>query len=166
MPARLHGRIEELEKLVVSLKNGSNTGAGEIQTCNDNPNATHGLQPSNEHDRYGGSMSRDQLQVPDNLGHLSLENAGMTYVDSSHWSTILEKVQVQNPLYIRTNADGARLRSSKRILRMSVVEMNSMAQRDKSKSLEDQSFCSEATTVSQKKKYYQHSHQDRLLIDW
>ena len=92
-PVSLHGRVVELETLVISLKNGPNSGSHIVnQARNVNPNITHISQTSNEHDTDGDPISQDLPQPSDNLGRISLENAGMSYVESAHWSAILEKV--------------------------------------------------------------------------
>ena len=89
----LRGRIVELETLVISWKNGPNAGSHIVnQARNVNSNVTHVLQTSSEHDTDTDPISRDPPQPSDNLGRISLENTGTNYVESAHWSAILEKV--------------------------------------------------------------------------
>jgi hypothetical protein len=68
---RAQEKIGQLEKMVMSLMNGKEG------------------QPL-----VAQSLPSDPSQLPDSFGRISLENAQTNYVESSHWTAVLDGVCV------------------------------------------------------------------------
>ncbi|PTU24595.1 hypothetical protein P175DRAFT_0426375 [Aspergillus ochraceoroseus IBT 24754] len=71
----MHDRVAQLEKLVMSLK--PQTDGKYIRGARKSPSHKH---------------AHDEPQLPQAFGRLSLENTETTYVESSHWTAIIDGI--------------------------------------------------------------------------
>ena len=49
--------------------------------------------PGHMSDREGGRLPEDPSQLSENLGRISLDSSGTSYVEGSHWTAILDGVR-------------------------------------------------------------------------
>ena len=98
----MQNRIRQLESLVVSLMEKSNSG-GSNAASSINGQQVHQQLPrddSNLHngDSSGESIDRDQDAKPDQVigsfGHININETETSYVGGSHWAAVLDNVRL------------------------------------------------------------------------
>lgn len=82
-------RIGQLEKLVVSFMKTT-------KPANDINVATNGLSKIPRSNDAQDVSETAESQLSDSFGRISLENAETTYVESAHWTAILDGVRHLN----------------------------------------------------------------------
>lgn len=91
IPSNVQDRIGELERLVTSLISAANTP---IPDQKDIENPVQTLSPSSVQKE---SLESSQYKIPsrfsDGLGRISLESTETRYVESVHWTAILDGVR-------------------------------------------------------------------------
>lgn len=95
----LPDRISQLESLVTSLMNRTNKPPGEQITpesvSEETPRPTqHDAQPTIDPvpEKKTELYSQSGIPLADNFGRISLEKSETTYVESTHWTAILDEV--------------------------------------------------------------------------
>lgn len=85
--ASAQDRIGQLEGLVLSLMSRSKELAStEVQDVTNNSSPGHLSQCE------GDRLLDDPSQLSEDLGRISLDNSGTSYVEGSHWTAILDGV--------------------------------------------------------------------------
>ncbi|KAK9433076.1 fungal-specific transcription factor domain-containing protein [Lipomyces doorenjongii] len=89
----IHDRIGQLESLVISLMSNANVAKSTYVQSNETHSSTNFLSLVNEHEVDGDKLSEDPpSQFSDSFGRISLENSETTYVESAHWTAILDGI--------------------------------------------------------------------------
>lgn len=96
--AGIQDRIDQLERLVISLMSALNAAKSTDPISTDPISTeTHGLQKLSssvaEHEVDGNMLPQDPSLLSDSFGRISLENAETSYVESAHWTAILDGVR-------------------------------------------------------------------------
>ena len=94
--ASAQARIGQLEGLVLSLMSRPNG-----QASTEMQGVTENSSPGHMSDREGDRLLEDPSQLSENLGRISLDNSGTSYVEGSHWTAILDGVCPSRHLPVR-----------------------------------------------------------------
>jgi hypothetical protein len=85
--ASAQDRISQLEDLVLSLMSRSRG-----QASTEMQDATNDSSPGRMSDRERDRLLADASQLSENLGRITLDDSGTSYVEGSHWTAILDGV--------------------------------------------------------------------------
>ncbi|KAK9244839.1 fungal-specific transcription factor domain-containing protein [Lipomyces tetrasporus] len=89
--ASIQDRIGQLERLVISLMN-----LNAAKPTDQIPANAHGSSklssPVTENGVNGNALPQDPSQLSDSFGRISLENSETSYVESAHWTAILDGI--------------------------------------------------------------------------
>lgn len=92
MPVNIQDRIGQLERLVTSLISTPNSPA---PIAHETRSSIQALSPAiSQQGSDQSSQSKISSRFSDSLGHVSLESTETGYVESIHWTTILDGVSV------------------------------------------------------------------------
>lgn len=88
-PSKIQDRINQLEKLVISLMNTLKTKESESKIESPEPASKFLLGAETRPTNF---EAHSQTPLADTFGRISLENAETSYVGSAHWMAILDGV--------------------------------------------------------------------------
>ncbi len=72
----------------------SNTAESIQQSSTEQALPPNRHQPGRRDEAPGNIVSTDRSQLPESFGRMSLENSETSYVESAHWSAILDGVNL------------------------------------------------------------------------
>ena len=90
--ASIQDRIGQLESLVISLMSTLNVATPTYQLSTETHGSPEFSSSVNEHEVDWNKLPEDLSQLSESFGRISLKNAETSYVESAHWTAILDGV--------------------------------------------------------------------------